>query len=67
MSRKTLNEDQSRAFIEAARELGCEESGEAFERAFQRIVPPRKPAHGAADEQPPASTEKPRKPPQRKR
>ena len=33
--------EQSRRFIEAARELGCEEAGEAFERAIGRILPPR--------------------------
>ncbi len=32
---------QSERFIETARERGIEETGEAFERAFKKIVPPR--------------------------
>ena len=39
--RKTDN--QSERFEEAARELGADESGKAFEDAFGGIVPPRKP------------------------
>lgn len=35
--------EQSARFVEAARELGCEESGAAFGRALDRILPPRKP------------------------
>lgn len=31
--------EQSRRFKEAARELGADESGETFERAFKKIVP----------------------------
>ena len=34
---------QSKRFIEAAREHGTDETGEAFERVFKKIVP-RKPA-----------------------
>lgn len=30
-------------FIEAARQLGCDETGEAFEKAFGKIVPPKRP------------------------
>jgi hypothetical protein len=33
--------EQSARFIEAARKLGCDESEEAFERVFDRIVPRR--------------------------
>ena len=33
---------QAQKFIDKARELGCDESGEAFERAFKKIVPPKK-------------------------
>jgi hypothetical protein len=40
---------QSRRFKEAARDLGADESGEAFERAFKKIVPPKKPAGRASD------------------
>lgn len=32
---------QRERFIEAAREVGVDESGEEFERAFRRIVPPK--------------------------
>jgi hypothetical protein len=35
--------EQSRRFIEAARELGIEEVGEAYRQAVTRILPPRKP------------------------
>ena len=34
--------DQIRRFEEAAREAGADESGEAFERAFAKIVPPKR-------------------------
>jgi hypothetical protein len=34
--------EQYRRFVEAARELGCDDSEEAFERMFSRIVPPRR-------------------------
>lgn len=30
-------------FEDLAREIGCDETGEAFERAFGRIVPPKLP------------------------
>lgn len=33
---------QHERFKEAARELGADESGEKFERAFGKIVPPAK-------------------------
>ncbi len=35
--------EQSKRFIEAARELGCDESGEAMECAFAKAVPPKVP------------------------
>ena len=31
--------DQSKRFVEAARKSGSDESGNAFERAFEKIVP----------------------------
>lgn len=37
-----LDADQSKRFIEAARELGADETGEEFMRAFAKIVPPKK-------------------------
>lgn len=39
--------EQYERFLEAARGLGCDESGEAFERALDRILPPRKPGEPA--------------------
>ena len=44
--------EQSRLFIEAARALGCEGTGEAFERALARILPPRKPGEPALKREP---------------
>jgi hypothetical protein len=40
---KTKRRDpaQSERFIEAARKAGMDETGETFERAFEKIVPPR--------------------------
>jgi hypothetical protein len=43
MEKKKTKNDQSQRFEETARELGADESGEAFERAFGKIVPPKKP------------------------
>jgi hypothetical protein len=53
--------EQSQRFMEAARELGCEETGEAFERALARILPARKPGEPAPKREPRA------KPPGRRR
>jgi hypothetical protein len=33
---------QSRRFVETAREIDADESGEAFRRAFEKIVPPKR-------------------------
>jgi hypothetical protein len=33
---------QKKRFIETARQLGADETGEAFERAFKKAVPPAK-------------------------
>ena len=33
--------EQSKRFVETAREIGADETGEAFRRAFRKIVPPR--------------------------
>jgi hypothetical protein len=35
--------EQSKRFAEAARQIEADESGEAFRRAFDKIVPPRQP------------------------
>jgi hypothetical protein len=50
-------ERQIDRFRDAARELEMDESGEAFERAFGRIVPPKTPK--STDDRP--KTKKPRK------
>jgi hypothetical protein len=34
---------QHARFVEAAREIGADETGEEFERAFRKIVPPKLP------------------------
>jgi hypothetical protein len=38
---KTTDKKQSERFREAARQLGCDESEEAFARTFEKIVPPK--------------------------
>ena len=40
---KRAQTDQSKRFVEKARELGCDEDPNAFERTFSKIVPPKKP------------------------
>lgn len=35
--------DQRKRFEEMARELGADETGESFEHAFSKIVPPKLP------------------------
>lgn len=37
---KETQEEHSRRFEQMARELDCDETGEAFEKAFGKIVPP---------------------------
>jgi hypothetical protein len=39
--------EQSKRFVEAAKELGIEEAGEAYDRALGRILPPRTPGEPA--------------------
>jgi hypothetical protein len=41
------NPAQSRRFIEAAKALGVDESGEAFRKALDRLVP-KKPKRGSS-------------------
>jgi hypothetical protein len=43
---KRDNPAQSRRFIEAAKKLGVDESGEAFNRALDKLVP-KKPKGGS--------------------
>jgi hypothetical protein len=44
--RKTPEPDPD-AFERMARELGCDETGEEFERALARVLPPRRPGEPA--------------------
>jgi hypothetical protein len=41
--RKPSDKEQYERFRQAARELGTDESEEAFERAFRKVVPAKKP------------------------
>jgi hypothetical protein len=41
MARKKTNPNQSSRFVEAARELETDDSPEAFERVFAKVVPPK--------------------------
>jgi hypothetical protein len=41
--------EQARRFADAARDLGADESGEAFERAFGVIAPPKRAPDGSAN------------------
>jgi hypothetical protein len=47
--RKAADAEQSRAFIEAARELGCEENFGRFDDALRRIGAVRPKASGSAE------------------
>jgi hypothetical protein len=38
---KTTDKREYERFVETARQLGCDESEEAFEQAFKKIVSPR--------------------------
>jgi hypothetical protein len=42
MAYSSPDKDQRQRFIDAARELECDETGEAFDRALSRMLPPRK-------------------------
>jgi hypothetical protein len=41
-SLKSTDEEQSEQFKQTARKLGVDESGESFERAFKKLVPPKR-------------------------
>jgi hypothetical protein len=47
---KFTDKAESERFIEAARKLGIEETGEIFEAAFKKIVSPRRKALVPPDE-----------------
>lgn len=40
---KTTDPEQFARFLDAAREAGVDETGEAFERAFDKVARPQKP------------------------
>jgi hypothetical protein len=40
-SKKSKPDTEKDSFISVARRLGCDESPEAFDRAFSKIVPPK--------------------------
>lgn len=40
---RATQEEQSARFIEAAREIGVDESGKEFERALSKVIPKKKP------------------------
>ncbi len=42
---------QIERFKEAARELGCDESEEAFEDSFSRVVPPKSGTEGDGEDE----------------
>jgi hypothetical protein len=42
--KNTMTEaERSRRFIEKGKELGCDESSEAFDRVFEKILPAKRP------------------------
>lgn len=46
---KFTDKAQSERFIEAARQLGIEETGEAFDKAFRKVTSPKPVPGKAAD------------------
>jgi hypothetical protein len=40
--KKTQEKTQAERFIETAREIGVDETGQEFERAMRKVAPPRK-------------------------
>lgn len=40
---QAASKSQHSRFVEAAREVGADETGKEFERAFRKIVPPKLP------------------------
>lgn len=46
---KASDEEQYRRFVEKARELGADESPEAFDRAFRKVMPAKRPPSKSGD------------------
>jgi len=42
---KLTQKEQSERFRDTARKLGCDESEDALERAFKKVVAPKKASH----------------------
>ena len=42
MTKTKAERDQSRRFIDAAHQAGCDDDPKAFERVFAKIAPPKK-------------------------
>jgi hypothetical protein len=45
---KADNPEQFRRFVETARKIGVDENPEVFDRAFEKIVPPKSPSSNKA-------------------
>lgn len=41
--KKSARSEQAERFRKAAKDLGADETGESFKRAFSKIVPPKRP------------------------
>lgn len=50
---------QAERFLETARQVGADETGEVFERAMDRIVPPRRPSRPGGEPARPAKKQEP--------
>ena len=65
MPKRNAPEPDPDAFERMARELGCDETGEEFERALARVLPPRRPGEPApkiAEQTPPKGSRRQGKP-----
>ena len=47
---KTTDKREYERFVETARKLGCDESVEAFDRSFRKIVPAKRKASAPSNE-----------------
>ena len=59
--RPEAEKTQAERFLETARQVGADETGEAFERAIEKIVPPRRPTTGVGRTSRPKPAPKPPK------
>jgi hypothetical protein len=56
---KAKEPTQAERFIETARRIGADETGKAFEEAFDKIAQQRRPKIGRSENRPKRPTEKP--------